>query len=57
MTNSQFVLWAFISILIVLSALGVERYRDCMQFGGDYCRLGPYVGFANSAGGLGIRGR
>ncbi|HKY86355.1 MAG TPA: hypothetical protein VJL90_06320 [Pseudorhodoplanes sp.] len=40
MTNKQFIATVGAAILLLLFFLGLEKYRDCQQFGGHYCKVG-----------------
>ncbi len=56
MSTRQFLVTVTIMRLILFGAPGIERYRQCQEEDGDYCRLGPMVGGAVGVGGFGPRG-
>lgn len=41
MTDKQFIVVVGTILLMLFIFMGVERYRDCQQFGGEYCKLAP----------------
>jgi hypothetical protein len=43
MTNKQFIALFGTVIVLLIGAILLERYRDCQEKGGDYCKLGPLI--------------